>query len=125
MPQGPVDSDLQVLEIDGLGDEIERAAVHRGANVFHVAVCGDYDGAYVGTYFRYLFKEGQAVHLRHVDVGEHHVDALVLIQTLERLDPVPGEDELIPAAPDVAPHTLQYQRLKVRLVVYYQYLVRL
>ena len=40
------DSDLEIAEIHGLGDEIECAAIHRRAQIGHVAVGRDDDRAH-------------------------------------------------------------------------------
>ena len=120
--QGAVDRVLQVGEVDWLGDEVEGAAVHGRANVGHVAVGGDDDGPDVRVHIGNLLQEGQAVHLGHVDVGDHHVDVPDRPQDLERLHPVAGKEELVLAAPDASAHALQDQRLEVGLVVDHQYL---
>ena len=52
---------------------------------------------------RYLFEQSEAVHLRHVDVREHHVDPRVIVQFLESLHAVVREDELVQTIPDAAP----------------------
>ena len=65
----------------------------------------------------YLREQRQAVHLRHVDVREDHVDAIVLVQALQCFDTIPCEGELIVAGSNVAPHPLQHERLKIRFVV--------
>ena len=44
MADGLVDGCFEIVEIDRLGQEVERAAVHRGADIAHVAVGGDDDG---------------------------------------------------------------------------------
>ena len=69
----------QVLKVDGFGDKVKRPPVHGRADVFHVAISRDDDRADVGIDFGNLFEQGEAVHLRHVDVCEHHVDVGVLI----------------------------------------------
>ena len=123
--QRALDGDPQVGEVEWLGDEVEGAAVHGGADVLHVAVGRDDDGADVGIDVRDLREQRQAVHLRHVDVGQHHLDLVVGVQQLERLDAVVREDELVVAGPDLPAHALQDQRLQVGLVVDDEDLVRL
>ena len=44
MPNGLGDRRLEIKKIDRLGQEIERAAVHRGADIGHVAIGRDDDG---------------------------------------------------------------------------------
>ena len=119
--QRTVYGDLEVLEVDGLGDEVEGAPVHRGTDILHIPVGRNDHGAYVRIDLGYLFEQGQPVHPGHVDVREHDVDAPVRVEPLEGLHAVVGEDELILASSDLAPHALQHQRLEVRLVVNYKY----
>ena len=42
--ESPLDGDLQIIEVYGLGDEVECPPFHRSADVLHVAV-GRYDDA--------------------------------------------------------------------------------
>ena len=112
-----VDRDAQVREVDGLGDEVERPAIHRGTDVLHVSVRGHDDGADVRIHARNLFQERQSVHARHVDVGKDHVDVTVLGEHLERFDAIVGECQLEPAGPDIAAKPLPHQVFEVRLVV--------
>ena len=46
MTDGLADGHFQISEVDWLGEEIERSAIHRGANVAHVAVGRDDDGRF-------------------------------------------------------------------------------
>ena len=117
MVQGTVDSDAQVLEVEGLGYEVERPPVHRRSDVLHVAVGRDDHGAYLGVDLGNLLEQGQAVHLGHIDVRDDHVNVLVLLEHLEGLDTIVGEFEGVFAGPDVAAHALPHQRLKIRLIV--------
>ena len=73
----PVYGDLQVLEIKRLGDEIEGSPVHRHADVLHITVRRYDDGADFRIDLRYLFQKREAVHLRHVDVRDDHIDILM------------------------------------------------
>ena len=123
MSQRPLDRDLEVREIDRLGDEVEGAAVHRGADVLHVAVGRDDDRAEIRVHLGDLLQEGQTVHLRHVDVRENDVDVALLRQDFQRLDAVAGELEAVLALADVASHALAHQTLQIRLVVNDQDLV--
>ena len=112
-----LDGDLQVVEVDRLCDEVERAPVHGGADVAHVSVGGDDHGPQVLVERPELRQQGEPVHLGHVDVREHQVDGVVGPQLLERFQAVSCELELVLAAADVSPHPLQDERLKIRLVV--------
>ena len=122
--EGAVHGDPQVFEVHGLGDKVERAAVHRGADVLHVAVGGNDHGAEVWVDLGDLLQEGQAVHLGHVNVGEDHINGVVRRELLERFDSVAGEDKFVAARPDLTPHALQHQRFEIGLVVYDQDPVR-
>ena len=72
-----LERDREVLEVDRLGDEVERAAVERGADVRHVAVGGDDDRAQQRVRLVEVAEQRQTVHDRHVDVGEHDVGLAV------------------------------------------------
>ena len=93
MPKRLGDRRLEIGKIDGLGQEIERAAVHRGADVGHVAIGGDDDGRKLFLALLQLLQQRQPVHPRHVDVGDHHVDVAVRLQHAQGLDAVAGEHE--------------------------------
>jgi len=62
-------------------------------------------------------QEREAVHARHVDVGQHDIDVGVGLKDLERFGAVVRELELVLAVPDVAPELLDDQILEVRFVV--------
>ena len=118
--QGSLDGDLQILEIQGLGDEIEGPPVHGGADVAHIPVCRDDDRADVGVNLGNLLQQRQPVHLGHIDVRDHHVNVGVLLQHFQRLHPILGENEAVLPRSDFAPHSLENQRLEVGFVVNYQ-----
>src|SRR5579864_5722039 len=65
---GLAHGDFEIAEIDRLGDKIKRAAVHRGAQIFHVAIGRDDDGAHFVALLAQPGEQGQPVHHRHVDV---------------------------------------------------------
>ena len=115
--QGSVYRDLKVLEIERLGDEIEGPPVHRRADILHVTVRRYDDGADIRIDLRYLFQKREAVHPRHVDVRDDHIDILMFVQHLESFDAVAGELEAVGAGSDLPSHALKYQWLKVRFVV--------
>ena len=71
----------------------------------------------LGLTFGILFQQCEAIHLRHIDVRENHVEFFVLVQPLKRLNPIVSKDERVFATPNAAPHALQHERLKVWLVV--------
>ena len=118
MPEGLVDCGLEVVEVDRLGHEVERAPVHRGADVVHVAVGGDHHRPDLGIHLAERVEERKAVEPRHVDVGEDHLELGVLREPLQGLEPVLGERELELAAPDAAAELLADEDLEIGLVVH-------
>ena len=59
---------FEIGEINWLDQEVERPAIHRCADVAHVAIGGDNDGRYLVVSFLQLPQQREAVHPRHVDV---------------------------------------------------------
>ena len=51
MPDSFRDRRFEVEKIDGLGQEVERAPVHRGADIGHVAIRRDDDGRQIFVVF--------------------------------------------------------------------------
>lgn len=84
---------LQIRKIDRLGQEIERAPVHRGSDIGHITVGRDDYGREFFIRFLQLMEKRQPVHARHVDVGNHHVHAVVCPQNLQCFDTVPSKQE--------------------------------
>ena len=117
MADGLVDGHFEIAEIDRLGQEIERAAVHRGADVAHVAIGRDDDGRFLVLGLLQLLQQRQAVHPGHVDVGHHHVDMRMVLDRLQRLDAVMGEHERHRAVANLPAEFLQHQRLEIGLVI--------
>ena len=77
MPDCLRDSCLKIPEVDRLGQEIECAAVHGGADVGHVAVGRHDDGRKLFIALLELLKQRKPIEPRHVDIADDHVDALV------------------------------------------------
>ena len=115
--QGLLDRALEIVEIDWLDQEVERAAIHRGADIRHVPVGRHDHRAHVLVEIAEAGEESQPVHARHVDIGEHHVDVRSGLEELERMLAVAREDEDQLAAPDPAPKALGHEGLEVRLVI--------
>lgn len=93
---GFVDGGVEVVEIDGLGDEVEGAFIHGGADVFHVAIGGYHDGFEGGVvHVVYVPEEGESVHFGHIYVakGEEYVG--MLLEHLECFDAVVSEYEFV------------------------------
>ena len=87
---------LQILEVDGLAQEVERPAVHRRADVAHVAVGRDDDhlepaGLTSPTRARKVSPSIRGMLMSVMD----HRDVRVLAQLLQRVLAVRGEDELV------------------------------
>ena len=112
-----VDGDLEVIEVDRLGDEIEGAAVHGGADVGHVAVGRDDHRPGRRPARAQLRQQGEAVHHRHVDVEQQQADVGLLGQRCQRLLAVAGEAEGEIALADSLAEALLDQQLEVGLVV--------
>ncbi len=117
MTDGLVDGHFEIAEIDRLGQEVERAAVHRGADVAHVAIGRNDDGRFLVLGLLQFLQQRQAVHPRHVDVGHHHVDMRMILDRLQRLDAVMGEHERHRAVADLPAEFLQHQSLEIGLVI--------
>src|SRR5262249_18436045 len=64
-----------------------------------------------------LLQEREAVHPRHVDVADDHVDIGVLVERGERFEAVVREEEIDCSLADLAAEFLQDERLEIGLVV--------
>ena len=115
-----MDGDFEVVEVDGLGYEVEGAPIHRGADVVHVAVCGDDDGADFGAHAFQLAQQRQAVHDGHVDVRQDESDVGIFMQLGQGFFAVVGEDEVDLALADEAAELLADEQFQVFLVVYHE-----
>ncbi len=120
--QGLFHGNGQVLEIDGLGNEVEGPPVHGRAYIFHIPVGGDDDRLEQRVLLIEFPEQGKPVHLRHVDIAEHQIRIGFLIQLFERFLPVIGKEEFVLLVPDLFPELLLDQNLEVRFIVHYQYL---
>src|SRR6478672_2195874 len=108
---------FEVAKIDRLGEEIKGAAVHRGADVDHVAISRDDDGRQLYLVLLQLLEEREPVHPRHVDVGNHQIDVLVGRQRSQGFDTVVREQKADGPIANLVPELLLDKRLQVRLVV--------
>ena len=115
--EGLADRDFEIGKIDRLGDEIERAAVHRGAQIGHVAIGRDDDRADCRPLLAQPGEQGQPVHDRHIDVEEYQLDVGFGRQYCQRFFAVmrKAEDEF--PLPDLAAEALSQQELEIGLVV--------
>ena len=120
--EGLADRDLEIVEIDRLGDEIEGAAVHCGAQICHVAIGRDDDRADRRLLLAQPREQRQPVHDRHVDVKQQKIDVGLGRQHSQRLLAVTGKAEDEFALADLAPETLRQQQLEIGLVIDGEYL---
>ena len=114
---GLVDGHFEIAEIDRLGQKIERTSIHRSTDVAHVAIGGNDNGPLPVLRFLQLLQQGEAVHPRHVDVGNHHVDMRMIHDRLQRLDSIMGEYERHRAIANFPAEFLQNQGLEIGLVI--------
>ena len=84
---------LEIGEVDRLRQEIEGPAIHRGADIGHVAIGRDDHGRDFFLRLLQLGEQRQTVHARHVDVGEHEVDIAFSASARQSLDAVVREQE--------------------------------
>src|SRR5580704_14187165 len=111
------DGGFQIVEIDRLGDEIERAAVHGGADLAHVAVGRNDDGRYRSLVLQQLLQQRKPVHSRHIDIGDHQIDGIAYLEHRQGFDAVAGKRKADLAMADLMAELLQNEGLQVRLVV--------
>ena len=84
-PNGLIQRYFQILKINRLGDKIERAAVQRRADIRHIAVSGGDHRTQQRMFLANPRKQGQAVHHRHINVGEHHVETRIGLELRQGL----------------------------------------
>ena len=73
--------------------------------VVHVAVPGDHDDLRVGILIAYPFEQGQAVHARHTDVGDHDGEGIGG-ERLQRFAGALGGVDVIAEIPDQGPEDM-------------------
>src|SRR5277367_4543682 len=111
------DSGFEVGEVDRLGHEIECPAIHRGADIGHVAVGRHDHGRELVVGLLNFLQQGQTVHPGHVDIADHHVERGAVGQHFERFDAVTGKAKIEFTVPDLTAKPLLYERFQIRLVV--------
>ena len=117
-PQGGAYDIAQVVEVQGLGDEIERPGLERGDGGFHVAEGGDDRDRQIGVFVLDEADEVYAVAVRQAHVGQAQVE-FVLVQQIPGLLEIRGRARL-----EVHASQRQLQDLAdVGLVVYDEDLV--
>ena len=92
--QGPVDDQPHLLDVEGLGDVLVGAGLHRAHRDALRAVGGQKDHGQRFVALADGLQELHAVHLRHRVIGYHGIYAL---EVRERLRPRPRQDRLVPA----------------------------
>jgi hypothetical protein len=115
--EGLADGEFEVAEVHGLGDEIERPSVHRGAQVGHVAIGRDDDRPHRGLSLAQFVQQGKAIHHGHVDVEQHQLDVRLRRQHCQGFLPVMGKAEGELPGTDLAAKPLPDQRLEIGLVI--------
>ena len=71
--QGPLQHEVELVEVDGLGEEVAGAGLHGLDGGFHRAVGGEEDANRVGEALAHGLEERNAVAAGHANVGEHDV----------------------------------------------------
>ena len=72
------DRRFEVGEVDRLHQKVEGAAIHRGADIGHVAIGRNDDRRNPLFRLLQLGQEREAVHARHVDVGQDEIHVWIL-----------------------------------------------
>ncbi len=117
MPNSLGDRRFEISKINRLGQEIERTAVHRGANVGDVTIGRDNDSRELLFALLQFLQQRQPVHPRHIDVGNHQIDVSVGLQHGQGLDAVAGKQKADGTTVNLVPELLLDKRFQVRLVV--------
>ena len=117
------DGELQVVEVNRLGDKVEGSPIHGRAYVLHIAIGRDDHRADIGLDLGDLLDQRESVHLGHVDVGEHQVYVRLFLEPVEGFQAILGKDELVEAGANIPTHSLKHEPFQIRLVVDNQYLV--
>ena len=104
--EGLADRDFEIGEIDGLGDEIEGAAVHCGADVGHVAIGGNDDRPHWRLPLAQDGEQREPVHDRHVDVEQQQVNVGLGHDRRQRFLAVVGKAEFEFAGADLTAEAL-------------------
>jgi len=100
LPDGAPQAELHLLEVDRLDQEIDHPVAQGVDRGVQRGVAGHHDDRQGVVRQVDAFGQVQAVHARHVDVGEAAIDAAAM-QDIQGLGPVAGRHHLIAAAPEV------------------------
>jgi hypothetical protein len=111
------DGGLEVGKIDRLGDKVEGAAVHRGADVRHFAIGRDDHRGGVSFALMQVGQQGQSVHSWHIDVAQKHVDVAAGIKLRQRIHAIIHEDEAKLSIGDLPAELLNDRQFQIRFVI--------
>ena len=103
--------DLQLLDVEGLGDEVVRARADRADRRLEAAERGDHDHRDIGEDLGEALAERDAVEATHVEVGDDGIDALVRGQQVERVAAVRRVPHREAALAEGAPQHLAHARV--------------
>ena len=106
----------------GLVRKVEGAAVHRFADVSHIAVRRHDDHADQRVDLGDVAEQRQAIHRRHVDIRQHDIDVGIAGQLLNGHQPVFREQELVLSAANLQAKALADQHRYIGLVIHDQHL---
>ncbi len=103
--------------MDRFGDEVEGAGIHRGADIGHIAVGRDDDGAHRRLPLAQHREQRQPVHDRHVDIEQQQLDIGLVGQDGQRFLAVVSEAEGVFLRADLAAEALFDQQLEIGFVI--------
>ena len=112
--EGALEDEVELVEVDGLREEVLRAELHRLDRGLDRPVGGEEDADRGGVLLANLPQQREAVLARHSDVGEHHVGR-ALVERLERRRRGLREHDVV-VPPEGAPEPLA----RVLLVVHHE-----
>jgi len=117
--QGLGHGDVQLVDIERLGNVVIRTVAHRLYGVFHRAVGGHHDHRHLGIARLDLGQQRRTVHARHAPVADHQVDVF-LLQHFERVQAVTRREHL----DAILAEGRRQQVTELGLVVDHQYVMR-
>ena len=109
--------EFEIIEINWLGNKIERSPVHGRADVAHVAVGRYHDRADNRINCRQSGQQRKAIHTGHINVAQHDVDIGLLFQHSQGFLPVVNKNEFIRISLDLGPKPLFEKRCQVNFII--------
>jgi len=103
----------QLVELERLGDEVRRTALHRIDRVLHGAVAGDDDDDDAGVAFAGRLDHVCAIDAGHPEVGDHDIEG-ELVEELDRSFATLRLDDIEPALRQALGHQGPQRGLVVR-----------